>query len=187
MPAVTDASLVQLGTDLIFNNFSFFDKVFFTEHWCPLERGERFRHKERSADIDLYFSFTLLLWNNFIIGLGNLLGKMCDALHIIFCFSRKSKHEIKLNLIPSALESFTGAVQDIFFRKSFINNITKTLRTCFRSKSEAAFFDILNFTHNIESKCIDSKRRQRNIDCLITEFINQEVHDLFQVTVITGT
>ena len=187
MPVVTDASLVQLGTDLIFNNFGFFNKVLFSEHRCPLERGERFWHKERSADIDLYFSFTLLLWNNFIIGLGNLLGKMRDALHIIFCFSRKSKHEIKLNLIPSALESFTGAVQDIFFRKSFINNITKTLRTCFRSKSEAAFFDILNFTHNIESKCIDSKRRQRNIDCLITEFINQEVHDLFQVTVITGT
>ena len=70
MPVITDASLVQLRTNLILNNFSFFDKVFFTEHWCPLERGERFWHKERGTYCDLTFSISLIL-RDFIITLGN--------------------------------------------------------------------------------------------------------------------
>ena len=77
-------------------------------------------------------------------------------------------------------------MKDIFLGKSLVDHITKTLRSRLRSKSQAAFLDILHLAHDIQGKSIDSKRRQGNIDCLITEFIDQEVYDFFELTVVTG-
>ena len=111
---------------------------------------------------------------------------MRDSLHVVLSFCRKTKHEIKFYLIPSTFEGFSGTMQDILLGKSLVDDITQTLRSCLRCKSQTAFFDILYFTHNIQCKGVDSKRRQRNIYCLLTEFIDQKIYDLLEVTVITG-
>ena len=187
MPVITDTSLIQLGADFIFNHLGFFHKILLCIHWCPLKWGKRLRHKERCADVDLYLTFTLFFRNYLIIGLCDLLCQMSNSLHIVFCFCGKTEHKVKLHLIPATLECFACTMKDHFLCQTFVDNVTKSLRTSFRSKSQAAFLYILHFTHNIQCKSINSKRRQGNVDCFSVEFLDQEIHQFFQLGIVTGT
>ena len=112
---------------------------------------------------------------------------MSNTFHIIFCFSWKSEHEVKLYLIPSTFECFTCTMKNILFCQTFVDNITQTLGTCFRCKSKAAFLYILYFTHNIQSKGVDTQRWQGDINCISVEFFDQEVYQFFQLRIVTGT
>ena len=158
MPVITDTSLIQLGADFIFNHLGFFHKILLCIHWCPLKWGKRLRHKERCADVDLYLAFTLFFRNHLIIGLCDLLCQMSNSLHIVFCFCGKTEHKVKLHLIPATLECFARTMEDHFLCQTFVDNVTKSLRTGLRSKSQAAFLYILHFTHNIQCKRIDPER-----------------------------
>ena len=83
---------------------------------------------------------------------------MSNSLHIVFCFCGKTEHKVKLHLIPATLECFARTMEDHFLCQTFVDNVTKSLRTGLRSKSQAAFLYILHFTHNIQCKRIDPER-----------------------------
>ena len=187
MPVVTDTSLIQLGADFIFNHLGFFHKILLCIHWCPLKWSKRLRHKERCADVDLYLAFTLFFRNYLIIGLCDLLCQMSNSLHIVFCFCWKAKHKVKFYLIPAAFERLASTMEDHFLCQSFVDNVTETLRTGLRCKSQATFLYILHFTHNIQRKSIDPERRKRDIDRFSMELLDQEIHQFFQLGIITGT
>ena len=111
---------------------------------------------------------------------------MSNTFHIIFCFSWKSEHEVKLYLIPSTFECFTCTMKDHFFGKSFVNYITKSLGTGFRCESKAALLYILYLAHNIQGKSIDTQGWQRYIDSIAMKFFDQEVYQFLQLRIITG-
>ena len=90
-------------------------------------------------------------------------------------------------LDPAALERFARTMEDHFLCQTFVDNVTKSLRTGLRSKSQAAFLYILHFAHNIQCKSIDSERRKRDIDRFSMELLDQEIHQFFQLGIITGT
>ena len=157
MPVVLNTLLVQLCTDFFFYYFCLVNKILFCIHWSPLEWGKWLWHKEGGADYDLNLSMAFFLWNGIVIFFCNTLCQMSNSLHVFFCFSRKSKHEIKLHTVPSAHKCLMRTVKDHFFGKSFVNYITKSLGTSFRGKSKAAFLNILNLAHNIQGKSINTK------------------------------
>ena len=187
MPVVTDASLVQLCTDLTLNHFGFFHKILLCIHRCPLEWCKRFRYKEGGADIDLYFALPLFFRNHFIIGFRDLLSQMCDSLHIVFCFCWKAKHKIKFYLIPAAFKRLASAMEDYFLCQSFVDHVPHSLGSCFRGKGQAAFLYILHFAHNIQRKGIDPEGRKRNIDRFSMKLLDQKIHQFFQLRIVTGT
>ena len=172
MPAVTDTSLVYLCADFAFYNFGLLYEIFFSVHAGPLEWGKWFRYKERGTYVDLNFAVTFFFRHFFIIGFCDLLSKMSDTLHIILCFRRKSEHEVEFYLIPSTLECFSCTVKNVLFCQTFVDNVTQTLGTCFWCECQAALLDILYFAHNIQSKSVDTKRRQGDIDSVSVEFFD---------------
>ena len=112
---------------------------------------------------------------------------MSDTLHIILCFRRKSEHEVEFYLIPSTLECFSCTVKNVLFCQTFVDNVTQTLGTCFRCEGQTALPDILHLAHHIQRERIDTQRRQRNINILASELINQESDQFLQMGIITGT
>ena len=111
---------------------------------------------------------------------------MSNTFHIIFCFSWKSEHEIKLYLIPSTFKCFTCTMKNILFCQTFVDNITQTLGACFRCESKAALLYILYLAHNIQGKSIDTQGWQRDIDSIAMKFFDQEVYQFLQLRIITG-
>ena len=111
---------------------------------------------------------------------------MSNTFHIIFCFSWKSEHEVKLYLIPSTFECFTCTMKNILFSQTFVDNITQTLGACFRCESKAALLYILYLAHNIQGKSIDTQGWQRDIDSIAMKFFDQEVYQFLQLRIITG-
>ena len=101
---------------------------------------------------------------------------MSDTFHIILGFGRKSEHKIQFYFIPAALKSFSGTFQNHFLGKTFVDNITQSLRTGFRCEGQAALFDILYFLHDIQGESIDSKRRERNIHASSVTLFHQEIY-----------
>ena len=186
MPVVLDALLVQLGTNLFFNNLCLVNEILLCVHWCPLEWGKWLRYKERSADHDLYFSVALFLGNSIVVFLCNALSQMSDSFHVFFRFRRETKHEIKLHTIPAAYEGFFCTVENNLFCKAFVDYITKPLGTGFRSKCKTALLNILHLAHYIQGKGIDTKGWQGNVYACGFKLVNQEVYQLFQMGVIAG-
>ena len=70
-------------------------------------------------------------------------------------------------------------MKDILFRKTFVDHIPKSLGSGFRRKGKAALFHILHLTHYIQGKGIDTKRRQRDIHCFRSCFLNEIIYKFF--------
>ncbi len=147
---ISYALLVQLRHYLGFNDSSLFPELIFLIHRCPLKRCKRLRYKERRARRYLRFSVSFLFGNGIVIRHRCLLAKMSNLLYIILCFSRQTKHKIKLNLIPSALKCLRCSVEYILLCKAFIYYISHTLASRLGRKCKTAFLDVLNFRHYVE-------------------------------------
>ena len=150
MPVILNTLLVKLFTDSTTCCVCFFNKLFLRTLCSPLERSKWLGNKERCAGYNLYLTVSLFLGNCLIICSSNFIGKLCNSLNIFFCFCWKSKHEIKLYTIPATFKGFCSTFENHFFCQSLINNVTKTLASCFRCKSKAALFNILYLLHNIQ-------------------------------------
>ena len=185
VPVVFNALLIQLRMDLSSDDARTVKKFFLTAHGSPLERSERFRYKEGCTDNNLHFAVSLIL-GNLIISLCDLFRQMSDFLHVFLSLCGKPQHKVQFYAVPAALKGLSCAVQDIFLCESFIDNITHTLRTGLRSKSQAALADILYLFHDIQRKSIDTQRRQRNIDTAAVTFVDQKVYQLRKLAVIAG-
>ena len=181
---VTDALLIQLCADLCLYNRRFVKKLPLRVHRCPLERGERLRDKERGACRNLAFSVSLI-FRNLIVTLCDLFRQMRNSFDIILGLGRKAQHEIQFYFIPAALKRFSGSVENDFLGQTFINNIPHPLASRLRCEGQAALFDILYLAHNIEGKCVDSKRRKGNIDTFFRAAVDQIVDKLRKMAVIT--
>ena len=159
MPVVFDAFLILLLFDLMIDHISAMKKFFLCTHLRPLKRRKGLGHEEGSADHDLALFIPLFL-RYIIIPFGDLFRQPCNPFHIFFIFGGKSQHKIQFYPVPSSLKRLPGAFQDHFLRKPLIDHIPKPLRARLRRKSQAAFFHILHFPHDIQRKSIDAKRRQ---------------------------
>ena len=155
-------------------------------HLRPLKRCKRLRNEEWSTGCNLALPIALFL-RNLIISSRNLICKPRYLLHVLFGLRRKSQHEIKLYLIPSPLESLSGAWEDYFFGKPFIDHVPHPLRTCFRGKCQAAFAHILYLSHHLQWKRVYPERRKADVNTLFFEFTDQKSHQFLQLTVIAWT
>ena len=181
---VTDALLIQLCADLCLYNRRFVKKLPLRVHRCPLERSERLRNKERGACRNLAFSVSLV-FRNLIVALCDFFCQMRDSFDIILCLGRKSQHEIQFYFIPAAFKRLSCPVENHFFCQSFVDNIPHPLASRLRCEGQAALFDILYLAHDIEGKCVDSKRRKGNIDTFFRAAVDQIVDKFRKMAVIT--
>ena len=175
MPVISQALSVKLFIKCMLYNRCSWNIFFIRIHSCPLERGEWFWNKERRTRCNLTLSIPLIL-RNLVITSGDSVSKFRNGSHIFFRLCRKSKHEIKLYLIPAAIERLSGTSEDIILCKPFIDHITHTLWSCLRCKRQTAFANILYFRHYIQRKRINTQRRQRNIYPFVPVFIDQPIY-----------
>ena len=150
MPVVLDAFLVQLLFDGIPRQVSFLDIFFFGTLCCPLERGKGLRNKKRCTCHNLYLAIDALILRNRLKKDGcNLIGQFGNPPDIFLCFCGKPQHKVKLYPCPAAFKGKCRALQNILFRQTFVNDISKALAASFRRKGKACLFDILHLTHHV--------------------------------------
>ena len=122
-----------------------------------------------------------------VIQVNYLLGGIGNAFDVFLFLCGKPQHEIKLYFIPAAGKGFTGAFQNILLCQPLVDHITHSLGTGLRCEGQAALFDILNLTHNVQRKGIDTERRKGNVDPLTFTVIDEEVYDTCQIRIVTRT
>ena len=154
-------------------------------HGCPLERRERLWHEERAAGSHRYPAVSVL-GIQFVIMHGHFLAEMGDALHVLLGLGRKAHHKVELYFVPTALECLLGAVENHFFRQSFVDHITHPLGSRLRRKGETALAHILHLAHHVQRKCVDTQGRQSDVDVLASEIINEIITQFRQMTIIAG-
>ena len=136
MPRVVDIS----GTQVILQKALFSHQFFLRILRLPLERCKRLRDKERSTDRDVRTAHLLAgLTSDIEVELLNTFCKIGDTQYILSCLRRKTEHEVKLYRAPSAHESEAQRGEDIFFSDVFVDDITKSLGTCFRRECQTGF------------------------------------------------
>ena len=127
-----------------------------------------------------------LLFRDFVISACHPVRESGNLFHVFFCFGRKPQHEIELHFCPTAFKCLSGAGNDVFFCQSFVDDIAHTLGTCLGSECQTAFAHVLYLAHDIQRECIDTERRQGDIDSLVFKLVDQESDKLVQLRVITG-
>ena len=177
MPVVADTLAVQLLLDLGVHGMGFFEKFLPGAHACPLEGRKGLRHKEGGADRDLAFSVSLFLWD-LIIAAGDFFRQVGDSLLVLFRLRGQAQHEIQLDLAPAALEGLSGPLQDHLLRQALVDHVPQTLGTGLRREGQAAFAHVLHLSHDIQGKRVDAQRRKGDIYPLISEGIDEEIHQL---------
>ena len=163
--------MIMLNLKFIIDDMCFLLIFILLTHRCPLEWGKWFWNKERSTCTNRNTAMTIFRIHTIVIH-GDLFSKMSDSFNIFLCFCWESHHEIKFYFTPSSFKCFHCPMKNHFFCKPFINDITHSLCSGFRSKSKASLSYILHFAHNIQRKCIDSKRWQCDINIFCTIIIN---------------
>ena len=182
---IFQALAVELILEPPFDNCSLPNIFLVSIHFRPLEWSKWLRDKERGAGRYLALSVSLIL-GDFIVPSCDLVRKLRDGPHILLSLRGKPQHKIQFYLIPSAFKSLSCSVQDHLLCQTFIDHVPHPLGSGLRSKSKAALPDILYLSHHVQRKRIDPERRQRNIDPLVLEFLDQKRHQLFQLTIVTG-
>src|SRR5699024_742331 len=104
--------------------------------------------------------------------------------HVLLGLGREYEHEVELYFCPSALKSLSRSVEDIFFCQPFVDHLAHPLGSCLRSKCKTALPDILHSAHDIQRKCIDPQRRERDVDSLTPELVDQEKDQLLQLRIV---
>ena len=185
MPVVLQALAVQLFAEFVIDQMGppviFFRRI----HGRPLERGERFGHKERGTGCDLAFSVPVFL-RDLVISACHPVGQARDLFHILFRLCGESQHEVKFDLGPTAFKGLSCTRQDLFFCQPLVDHIPHPLGAGLRSESQAALADILNLAHDIQGKGVDTKGRKGNVDPPVFELFDQECDKVIQFRVVAG-